>query len=80
MAELTVFVSIAVALTALCSVLLLVLLRTWKTVRRQRTDLHSGREELKSSYDSIVAVLCAALDLRDNVTQGHAVHVSDSVV
>lgn len=77
MAEQTVFVSIAGALTALCLVLLLVLLRTWKTIRSQRADLHNGREELKSSYDSIVAVLCAALDLRDNVTQGHAVHVSE---
>jgi len=77
MAEQTVFVSIAGALTALCLVLLLVLLRAWKTIRSQRADLLNGREELKNSYDSIVAVLCAALDLRDNVTQNQAAHISE---
>ena len=32
---------------------------------------------MKDRYDSIVAILCAALDLRDNVTQGHARRVSE---
>ena len=46
-------------------------------IRRQQADLQGRKDELKSGYDSIVAVLCAALDLRDNVTHGHAKRVSE---
>jgi HD-GYP domain-containing protein (c-di-GMP phosphodiesterase class II) len=34
-------------------------------------------QDLRASYDSIVSVLCAALDLRDNVTTGHARRLSE---
>lgn len=48
-----------------------------RTIRRQQADLQGGADELKTGYDSIVAVLCAALDLRDNVAHGHASRVSE---
>jgi putative nucleotidyltransferase with HDIG domain len=71
------FISIAAALAALYLILVILVRRGSDTIRRQQTDLQSGTDELKSSYDSIVAVLCAALDLRDNVTAGHAKRVSE---
>ena len=48
-----------------------------RSIRPQQADAQSRTDELKHSYDSIVAVLCAALDLRDNVTHGHARRVCD---
>ncbi len=77
MAEQTVLISVAGGVAALCLALLLALFRAWKTIRNQRADLQSRTDSLSNSYDSIVAVLCAALDLRDNITQGHAIHVSE---
>jgi HD-GYP domain-containing protein (c-di-GMP phosphodiesterase class II) len=61
---------------AVAYVVLVVLFRR-RSVRRQQADMESRADELKSGYDSIVAVLCSALDLRDNVTHGHARHVSE---
>jgi HD-GYP domain-containing protein (c-di-GMP phosphodiesterase class II) len=57
-------------------VVLVVLVRR-RFIRPPQADVQHHVDELKSSYDSIVAVLCAALDLRDNVTHGHARRVSE---
>ena len=73
----SVFISVAAALAVLYFVLLALVRRGSDTIRRQQADLQGRTDELKSSYDSIVAVLCAALDLRDNVTHGHAKRVSE---
>ncbi|MBI2914064.1 MAG: HD-GYP domain-containing protein [Chloroflexi bacterium] len=73
----TVFLSIAAALGALYVALLVLVRRGSNTLRRQQAALHRHTDELRSSYESIVAVLCAALDLRDNVTHGHALRVSE---
>ncbi len=73
----TVFIAIAATLAALYVALLILVRRGSETMRRQRADLQSRTDELRSSYESIVAVLCAALDLRDNVTRGHAQRVSE---
>jgi HD-GYP domain-containing protein (c-di-GMP phosphodiesterase class II) len=61
---------------AIAYVGLLVLVRR-RSIRPQQADVQRRVDELKSGYDSIVAVLCSALDLRDNVTDGHARHVSE---
>lgn len=73
----TVFISIAVALGALYLVLVFLVRRGSNTIVRQRQDLETRAKDLRNSYESIVAVLCAALDLRDNVTLGHAQRVSE---
>jgi len=57
--------------------LTLVLFVRRRSIRRQQADVQSRTDELKHSYEAIVAVLCAALDLRDNVTYGHAQRVSE---
>lgn len=68
-------VSIGAALAALYLMLVALIRRGWS--RHQQAHLEQYVEELKAGYDSIVSVLCAALDLRDNVTQGHARRVSE---
>lgn len=57
--------------------LALVILVGRRSIRRRQADLRSRIEKLKNNYDSIVAVLCAALDLRDDVTHGQARRVSE---
>jgi len=71
------FIAIGAALAALYVVLVLLVRRGSSAINRQQTEIDGGTQELKDRYDSIVAVLCAALDLRDNVTQGHARRVSE---
>jgi HD-GYP domain-containing protein (c-di-GMP phosphodiesterase class II) len=71
------FIAIGASLAALYLVLVLLVRRGSNNIRRQQTEIEGRADELKDRYDSIVAVLCAALDLRDNVTQGHARRVSE---
>jgi putative nucleotidyltransferase with HDIG domain len=68
-------ISIGASLTI--AYLVLVVLFGRRSIRRQQVDVQRRVDELKSGYGSIVAVLCAALDLHDNVTHGHARRVSD---
>ncbi|MFQ6019270.1 MAG: HD-GYP domain-containing protein [Dehalococcoidia bacterium] len=72
-----VYLGIGAALAFVYLVLLLVVKRGSDLIRRQQEDIKANSLELKSSYESIVAVLCAALDLRDHVTHGHAQRVSE---
>jgi HD-GYP domain-containing protein (c-di-GMP phosphodiesterase class II) len=67
-------ISIGASLAIVCVVLVVLVRR--RSVRHQQADMQSRADEVKSSYESIVAVLCSALDLRDNVTHGHARHIS----
>ena len=71
------FIAIGASLAALYLVLLLLVRRGSNALRGRQTETEDREYELKDRYDSIVAVLCAALDLRDNVTQGHARRVSE---
>lgn len=48
-----------------------------RSARSQQADVQRRVDEVKSTYDSIVAVLCAALDLRDDVAHGQAKRVSE---
>jgi len=71
------FIAVGSALAALYVVLALLVRRGSGAISRGQTEAEGSAQELKDRYDSIVAVLCAALDLRDNVTQGHARRVSE---
>jgi putative nucleotidyltransferase with HDIG domain len=73
----SVYLSIAAALAALYLVLLIVVRRGSNAIRNQRENLEDRTNEVKAGYDSIIAVLCAALDLQDNMTQGHAKRVAE---
>ena len=72
----TVFISITVALGALYLPLVLLVRRGSSTIRRQRREMEAQENDLKSRYESILGVLCSALDLQDNVTHGQAQRVS----
>jgi HD-GYP domain-containing protein (c-di-GMP phosphodiesterase class II) len=71
------FIAMGASLAALYLVLALLVRRGSEAIRRQQTENEGRADELKDRYESIVAVLCAALDLQDNVTQGHARRVSE---
>ena len=71
------FIAVGAALAALYLVLALLVRRGSGAISHGQTEAEGSAQELKDRYDSIVAVLCAALDLRDNVTQGHARRVSE---
>ncbi len=73
----SVYIGIAVAMGSLYLVLLLIVRRGSQLIHRQNSGLEARADELRNSYESIVAVLCSALDLRDNVTHGHAKRVSE---
>ena len=66
-----------IVLGALYLVLVIPVRRRSNAIIHQETNLQNRTDELKSSYTSIVAVLCAALDLQDNVTQGRNRHVAE---
>ena len=68
-------ISIGASLAMACLVPVILGLR--RSIRRQRADIQRHVDEVRSNYESIVAVLCAALDLRDDVTSGQARRVSE---
>ncbi len=68
-------ISIGAALAVLYVALVILVDRV--SIRRQQAGLPSSTEQMREDYDSIVAVLCGALDLRDNVAQGHARRISE---
>ena len=71
------FIAVAASLAALYPVLVLLLRWRSGSGEAQQAAVESSTHEMKSRYESIVAVLCAALDLQDNVSQGHARRVSE---
>ncbi len=68
-------ISVGASLAIVCLMPVIIVLR--RSIRRQQADVQRRADDVKSNYDSIVAVLCAALDLHDSVTHGHARRVSD---
>ena len=76
--ERSIFISMAVVLGTLYLALVIVVRRRSNAISHQEGTLQSRTDELKSSYNSIVAVLCAALDLHDNVTQGRSRHIAET--
>jgi putative nucleotidyltransferase with HDIG domain len=68
-------ISIGAALAVLFLALMVLVRRD--RARHELVELQSRTNAMKAGYESIVSVLCAALDLQDNVTQGHARRVSE---
>jgi hypothetical protein len=73
----SVYLSIAGALAALYLILLFIVKRGSNAIRHQREELRERTREIKAGYDSVISVLCAALDLQDNMTQRHAQRVAE---
>ncbi len=76
-AQRSVYIATAATLVVLYFLLQFLVKRRSNLISQQRRALERQAQDLKDSYESIVAVLCAALDLRDNVTSGHAQRVSE---
>ncbi len=73
----SVYLGTAATLVFLYFLLQFMVKRRSNLIVQQRRALETQARDLRDSYESIVAVLCAALDLRDNVTFGHTQRVSE---
>jgi HD-GYP domain-containing protein (c-di-GMP phosphodiesterase class II) len=75
-AETAIYVGVAGAMGFLYAVLCTVVMRGSRTVSKQRRQLVLHTQELRRSHDSMLQMLCAALDLRDQATKGHSLRVA----
>jgi len=71
-----VYVAVAGALGFLYAALLAIVGRGSALMSRQRRQLMLRSQELKRSHDSLLHVLSAALDLRDQATKGHSLRLA----
>jgi hypothetical protein len=71
-----VYVAVAGALGFLYAVLLAIVGRGSAAMSRQRRQLILRSQELKRSHDSLLQILSAALDLRDQATKGHTLRLA----
>jgi len=71
-----IYVAVAGALGFLYAVLLAIVGRGSALMSRQRRQLMLRSQELKRSHDSLLQVLSAALDLRDQATKGHSLRLA----
>jgi len=71
-----IYVAVAGALGFLYAVLLAIVGRGSALMNRQRRQLIVRGQELKRSHDSLLQVLAAALDLRDQATKGHSLRLA----
>jgi putative nucleotidyltransferase with HDIG domain len=71
-----VYVAVAGALSFLYAGLLAIVGRGSALMNRQRRQLTVRSQELKRSHDSLLQVLAAALDLRDQATKGHSLRLA----
>ncbi len=71
-----VYIAVAGALGFLYAVLLAIVGRGSAVMSRQRGQLMLRGQELKRSHDSLLQVLSAALDLRDQATKGHSLRLA----
>jgi HD-GYP domain-containing protein (c-di-GMP phosphodiesterase class II) len=70
------YVAVAGALGFLYAVLLAIVGRGSAVMGKQRRQLILRGQELKRSHDSLLKVLSAALDLRDQATKGHSLRLA----
>jgi len=75
-AQTAIYVGVAGAMGFLYAVLSTVVMRGSRTVSRQRRQLVLHAQQLKRGHDSLLQMLCAALDLRDQATKGHSLRVA----
>jgi len=71
-----VYVAVAGALGFLYAVLLAIVGRGSAVMGRQRRQMMLRSQELKRSHDSLLQILSAALDLRDQATKGHTLRLA----
>jgi HD-GYP domain-containing protein (c-di-GMP phosphodiesterase class II) len=71
-----IYIAVAGALGFLYAVLLAIVGRGSALMNRQRRQLMVRSQELKRSHDSLLQVLAAALDLRDQATKGHSLRLA----
>ena len=71
-----VYIAIAGAMGFLYAVLLAIVGRGSAVMSRQRRQLMLRSQELKRSHDSLLQMLSAALDLRDQATKGHSLRLA----
>jgi len=71
-----IYVAVTGAFGFLYAVLLAVVGRGSAVMSRQRHQLMVRSQELKRSHDSLLQVLSAALDLRDQATKGHSLRLA----
>jgi putative nucleotidyltransferase with HDIG domain len=74
--QMVVYVAVAGALGFLYAALLAIVGRGSALMSRQRHQLMLRSQELKRSHDSLLQVLSAALDLRDQATKGHSLRLA----
>jgi putative nucleotidyltransferase with HDIG domain len=75
-AETAIYIGVAGAMGFLYAALCTVVLRGSRTVSKQRRQLVLHTQQMKRSHDSLLQMLCAALDLRDQATKGHSLRVA----
>jgi putative nucleotidyltransferase with HDIG domain len=75
-AQTIIYVAVAAALGFLYAGLLAAAGRSSAVVSRQRGQLMQRTRELKRSHDSLLQILSAALDLRDQATKGHTLRLA----
>ena len=71
-----VYVAVAGSLGFLYAVLLAIVGRGSAAMGRQRRQMMVRSQELKRSHDSLLQMLSAALDLRDQATKGHTLRLA----
>ena len=71
-----IYVAVTGAFGFLYAVLLAIVGRGSAVMSRQRHQLMVRSQELKRSHDSLLQVLSAALDLRDQATKGHSLRLA----
>jgi HD-GYP domain-containing protein (c-di-GMP phosphodiesterase class II) len=72
----TLFVSPFAALALVCAVLWAALFRVVRDFRSQRATMDGYLEAVSDKYDSIIGVLCGAMNLRDDIKSLHTSRVS----
>jgi HD-GYP domain-containing protein (c-di-GMP phosphodiesterase class II) len=71
-----IYVGVVGAMGFLYVVLATLAMQGSRTVSKQRRQLMLHSQELNRSRDSLLQMLCAALDLRDQATKGHSLRVA----
>jgi len=75
-AQTIIYVAVAAAMAFLYAALLAAAGRSSVFVNKQRSQLMERTRELKRSHDSLLQVLSAALDLRDQANKGHTLRLA----
>ncbi len=76
LAGLTVYVSPMAALALVCATLWLALFMSARALQREKANVDSYLISVRDKYDSIIGVLCGAMNLKDDMKSLHTSRVS----